>query len=114
MVIRGRHGKITFAISRTIPKIVFAARGIPSAFIRVNVIETVIRALIETHVVEDEEFCLSPKHCLIPQSGGSQIHLSLAGDIARIAVITLASHGIDDVGDHAECWSLCKWVYHIG
>ena len=114
IMIRGRHWEIAFLVSRAIAKIVFDPARIPPAFFRVDEIEPVLLALIETHVVEDKEFGLGPEIRRIGQTGRAQIHLGLAGNVAGIAVIALLGHGIDYVAGHHQRGQLCERIEHEG
>ena len=69
--------------------------------------------LIEAHVVEDEELGLGAEVSGVGQSGRHQIHLGLLGDVARIAVVALLGHRIDDVADHHHRRDFGERIEHV-
>ncbi len=71
-------------------------------------------ALIEAHVVEDEELGLGAEISSVGDSRRAQVHLRLAGDVAGIAVIALLGDGIDDVGDHHQSGRFGEGIHHVG
>ena len=89
VVVGGRNREIAFLVARTVAQIVFHAARVPAAFFGVDEVEAVLLALIEAHVVEDEELGFGAEVGRVRQSGRAQVHLRLLGDVARIAVIAL-------------------------
>ena len=55
VVIGRRNRKIAFLVARPISEIVFHPPGIPAALFCVDEVEAVVLALIEAHIVENEE-----------------------------------------------------------
>ena len=110
VVIRGRHRKITFAEARTVAQVIFRAPGVPAAFFGIDEIEPVLFALIEAYVVEDEELGFRAEVGSIGDAGGGKIKLGFACDVARITIVALLGHWVDDIGDHNQCRDLSKRI----
>jgi hypothetical protein len=57
---------------------------------------------VPLHVVEDEELGLRAEEGGIADAGGLEVFLGALGDGARIALVALHGHGLDDVAaqDH--------------
>src|SRR5882724_6134172 len=68
-------------------------------------------ALVETDIVEDEELCLGSEERGISHARRGQIHFGLLGDVARIAVVALLGHGIDDVSNQDQRWRLGEGIH---
>src|SRR5258707_15404584 len=96
VMIGRRYRKIAHFITRTIAKIVLLPAGIPPTLLGIDEIVPLILLLIEAHVVEDEEFGFRAEIRRVSYAGRNQIHLGFFGDVARITVIALLGHGIDD------------------
>src|SRR5215831_17863728 len=95
VMIHGGHREITLLVTRTITEIVLLAAGIPAAFFGVDKVETVLLTLIEANVVEDEKLSFSAEIGGVGNAGGTEVELSLLGDVARITVIALLGDRID-------------------
>src|SRR5262249_16204517 len=76
-------------------------------------VKAVLLALIEAYVVEDEELGLSAEVSGVGKAGGTQVHLSLPSNVARIAVVTLLGHRIDDIANHHESWRLGEGIGNV-
>ena len=55
IVVGGRNRKIAFPVAGAVAEIVLFPARVPAAFFGVDEIKAVLLALIEAHVVEDEE-----------------------------------------------------------
>ena len=108
-----RHREVAFLVARAVSQIVFHAAGIPAAFFRVDEIETVLFALIETNIVKDEELGFRAEVRGIGDACRTQVQLRLARDVARIAVVALLGDGIDHVGHHHQGRHLGERIQHV-
>ncbi len=97
-----RDREVAFLVARPVAQIIFGAAGVPAAFFRIDVIETGIRRLIETDVIEDKELGFGAKVSGVGDARILQIHLGFLRDPSRIAVVVLPRDGIDDVGRHHD------------
>src|SRR6202790_4354861 len=97
IVIGGRHGEVAFAVARPISQIVLFPARVPAPLFGVNIVEAVLLALVEAHVVENEKLGLGAEICRVGNAGGGQVHLGLPRDITGIAVVALLGDGIDHV-----------------
>ena len=102
VVVGRRNREIAFLVARTIAEVVLHAARIPAAFFGVDEVVALVLVLVEAHVVEDEELGLGAEVGGVGQAGGSEIHLGLLGDVARIAIVTLLGDGIDYVAHHHQ------------
>ena len=71
------------------------AARVPAAFIRIDVIKTVLRLGVETNAIEDEELGFGAEKSLVGNLGGSQVRLGLQRNLARVARVGLASAGLE-------------------
>src|SRR5581483_2108080 len=79
---------------------------------RVDKVKAMLLALVETNVVEDEELGLRAKVCGVRYACRTQVHLGLARNVARIAVVALLRDGINHVGHHHQGRYFRKWIQH--
>ncbi len=71
VVVGGRHREVAFLVARTVAEVVLLAAGIPAPLLGVDEVEAVLLALVETHVVEDEELRLGAEVSGVGDAGGS-------------------------------------------
>ena len=79
------------------------ARRVPRAFDRIDLVVRLMLVLLVAHLVEDEELGLGPDVARIGDARLAQMRLGLARDMTRVAREVLTRHGIDDIGDDADC-----------
>ena len=104
LIVIGRcDRKVALAIARAVAEIVLFPARVPAALLGVDVVKAVVFALIEAHVVEDEELGLGAKIRGVGDAGRSEIRLGLARNVAGIAVVALLGDRIDDVADQHQC-----------
>ncbi len=72
---------------------------VPDAFVRVDVVVAVVRALVEAERVEDVELDLRSPVRGVRDARRRQVRFGLARDVARIAAVGLARDRVDDIGD---------------
>ena len=78
-------------------------RRVPRAFDRIDLVVPLVLVLLVAHLVEDEKLGLGPDVARIGDAGLAQMRLGLARDMTRVAREVLTRHGIDDIGDDADC-----------
>ena len=114
VVIGWRHREIAFLVAGTIAEIVLDAAGIPAAFFGVDEIKAVLLTLIKADIIENKKLGFSAEISRISNASRTEVHLGLAGDVARITVIALLGDRIDDVAGHDQRGRLGKGVEHVG
>ena len=75
---------------------------VPGPFDRIDVIESLVPALFEADVVEDEELELGRQQALVGQARAAHVADGLAGDVARVARVILVGDRVLDVADHRQ------------
>src|SRR4029077_1584076 len=98
-VIDGRGGEVAFLVARTIAEIVFLAAGVPTAFIGIDEIKTVLGLGVKTNAIEDEEFRLGTEKGLIGDAAIFQVSLGTDGDLTGIAWGGFVRYGIANITD---------------
>ena len=102
-MIHGRHGKITFLVSRLVTQIgSHIAARIPRAFFRIDEIKGVVVALIKAYVVENVELDFRAPVAGVSDAGRLQILLSLLSHKARIAAVRPSGDRIAHIADQAQ------------
>ena len=102
IVIGGRDREIAFFVARPVAQVMLRAARIPAALFGVDEVEAGMLVLIEADVIEDEELGFGAEIGGVGEAGILQIHLGLAGDPARVAVVVLARDRIDHVAQHHQ------------
>ena len=78
----------------------------------VELVDAVIRAGAELHVVEHEELGLGTDEAGVADARGFEILLGLLGRRARVAVVELAGRGFDDIADQDEARLGRERIHH--
>ena len=86
--------------------------GVPDSLDRIDLVETLVRVLIEADVVEDEELRLRPEVGGVRYPGGDQVVLGLLGHVAGITGIRLPGDRVPDETVHVERLVLAEGVDH--
>jgi hypothetical protein len=74
---------------------------VPGALDRVHEVRRLVGAVLEAHVVEDEELGLRAEERGVGHAGGLQVVLRLLGHVPRVAGVVLEGERVGDVGvDH--------------
>src|SRR5580765_3086968 len=98
-MIGGRNGKVAFPETRSVAKIVEFPARVPASLFGVNVVKTVLLALVETHVIENKEFGFGAKVGSVGDARGGQIQLGFTGNVTGVAIVALLGHGIHDIAE---------------
>ena len=85
---------------------------IPESLFRVDVVEAIVVALIESDAVQDEELQLRPEVRRVADTDLLQVGLGFLCDMAGVPAVPLASHGIHDVADQAQRGNRGERVHH--
>src|SRR5215469_17219146 len=89
IVISRRNRKISLAETRTIPEVVPFPSGVPATFLGIDVVEPILRSLIESDIVKDEKLSFRAEQSLIGNACRGEVLLRLVCDISRVAVVGL-------------------------
>ena len=81
--------------------LIFGA-GVVGAFLGVDVIEALVHADIEAHIVEDEELGFRAEIGGVADARGIHIGFGGLGDGARAAAVALAGGGLEHVADQDQ------------
>jgi len=114
IVIGGRNREVAFLVARTIAQVVAFAARIPAALFGVDEIESGVLVLIETDVVEDEEFRFRAKKRGVADAAVLEMQFRFLGDPARIALVMLFGDRIDHVAQHDERGDFGEGIHHRG
>ena len=88
--------------------------GVPDSLDRVDVVEALVRVLVEADVVEDEELGLRPEVGGVGDPGRHQVVLGLLGHVAGVAGVRLPGDRIPDEAVEVERLVLAERVDHGG
>ena len=98
-----RYREVAFFVPGLIAKIgSFFPAGVPDAFNRIDVIIALVRVLVETNFVKNEEFRLRPEIRHFAEPAGLDIGFGLLGDAARVARVGLTRDRVHDIAEQAE------------
>jgi hypothetical protein len=103
------HREIAFFIAWTVSQVIaLPVAGVPDTFVRVDEIVTLMTILVKANAMEDEELQFRPPVAGVADATISKISFSFLGDVAWVARITTASHGVpyvtdDTEGRHVKC-----------
>jgi hypothetical protein len=84
------------------------------SFLGIDEIKAMLLALVEANIVEDKELGLGAKVRGIGDAGRSQVKFGFFRDVARVAVVALFCHRIDDVRDHHQRGHVGEGIHHVG
>src|SRR6516165_6464544 len=103
LVIHGRDREITLLVARLVAEIwPVGLTRVPESFLGVDVVETVIVALVEAHIVEYVELDFRTPIADIGDAGGFQKGFCLLRHKARIARVRLTGHWIAHVTSETD------------
>ena len=88
--------------------------GVPRSLNGVHLVEGALHAVLEAHLVEDEELGFRSEGGGIGDAGGLQVSLGLAGDLTRVAGVRLIGQRVDDGEGHVEGLVLAERVDECG
>ena len=88
--------------------------GVPRSFDGVDLVEGALHAVLETHLVEDEELGFRSEGSGIGDAGGLQVSLGLAGNLTRVAGVRLVGQRVDDGECHVEGLVLAERIDECG
>ena len=107
----GADGEVSALVARLVAQVgLLEAGGVPRTLHRVDLVVPPVLVLLVADLVKDEELGLGPDVAEVGDARRPEVLGGLAGDVARIARVVLARHGIDDVGDHADSRRLEEWI----
>ena len=84
--------------------------AVPPALFGVNLVEGLVHLGGVAHVVEEVELCLCTEEAGVCDSGGVQVLLCLAGNVAWVAGEWLAGEGVVDEELHVQRLGLAEWI----
>ncbi len=88
--------------------------GVPRSLDGVHLVEGAAHAVLETHLVEDEELGLRGEGGGVGDAGGLQVGLGLACDLTRVAGVRLVGQRVDDGEGHVEGLVLAERIDECG
>ena len=88
--------------------------GVPRSLDGVHLVEGALHAVLETHLVEDEELGFRSEGSGIGDAGGLQVSLGLAGNLTRVAGVRLVGQRVDDGECHVEGLVLAERIDECG
>src|SRR4029077_1120781 len=80
---------------------------------RVDEVEAMLLALVEADTIKDEELRFRAEICRVGDSRRTEIEFSLSGDVARIAVIPLLGHWIENIRHHDQSRDLGEGIQQV-
>ena len=101
IVVDGRQREIAFLIARTEPEVMLAASRVPASLFGVDEVEPRMLILIETDVVEDEEFGFWSDVAGVGDAGLLQVGDAAFGDSAGVFAVRLLGDRVVDGVDPA-------------
>ena len=95
--------EVALLVARLVAKVgLLVAPAVPEPLLRVDIVEAMVMALAEPHVVENEELRFRSEIRRVRDSGAVQIRLGLLGDIAGVSRIGLARDRVLDVANDVQ------------
>ena len=88
--------------------------GVPRSFDGVDLVEGALHAVLEAHLVEDEELGFRSEGSGVGDAGGLQVGLGLACNLTRIAGVRLVGQRVDDGEGHVEGLVLAERIDECG
>ena len=98
VLVHRRDGEVALLVAWLVTEVrriaVALAARVPHAFDRIDVVVALVLVLIEPDRVEDVELALRSPVARVGDPGLLQVQLRLAGDVAGVAAVHLAGHGV--------------------
>jgi hypothetical protein len=115
VVVRGRHREVALLVAGPVAEVRVLGRAhaptVPGPRFGVDVVEAEVVALVEAHVVEDEELELGADVDGVGEPGALHVGLGLLGHVAGIAAVVGARDRVLHVADQHECGHRGKGVH---
>ena len=103
-VVGGGHREVTALVLHLVTAVaaVLSASGVPGTSLGVDGVVRGVLASVEANVVEDVELGLGGEKGSVSDTGGGEVGLGLACDVARVAAVGLLGDRVVDVEVHDE------------
>ena len=100
----GGTGKVASLDARAVPLVaVFVVLSrVPGPLVRVHLVGAAVHARTDVHLIEDEEFIFRTEERRIGNAGGLEVGLGTLRQGARITLIALHRHRLDDVAAQVD------------
>ena len=100
VVIGGRHREVPFLVPRPVSQVVLPPAGVPAPFLGIDEVEAGVLVLVETHVIENEEFGFRAEVRCVGNAAVLQVQFGFLADPARIALVALLGDRVLHVPSH--------------